>query len=69
MKKQMDYTIIGNPVNAASRLETAACPGEILVSHDTWSLINECVEGEEKDAIVVKGFCDPLRVYQVSGIK
>ncbi|GAG75572.1 unnamed protein product, partial [marine sediment metagenome] len=64
-----DYTIIGNPVNAANRLETAACPGEILISHDTWSLINEYVEGEEKDAIVVKGFHDPLRVYRVSGIK
>ncbi len=63
--EQMDYTIIGNPVNAASRLETAACPGEILISHDTWSLINEYVEGEEKDAIMVKGFSEPLRVYRV----
>ena len=68
-KNQMDYTIIGNPVNAASRLESAACPGETLISHNTWKLINEYVEGEEKDAIVVKGFHDPLRVYRVSGVK
>ncbi|MCP4271986.1 MAG: adenylate/guanylate cyclase domain-containing protein, partial [Gammaproteobacteria bacterium] len=68
-EEQMDYTIIGNPVNAASRLETAAGPGEILISHDTWLLINEYVEGEEMDAIVVKGFRDPLRVYRISGIK
>ncbi|MCP4253044.1 MAG: adenylate/guanylate cyclase domain-containing response regulator [Candidatus Scalindua sp.] len=68
-EEQMDYTIIGNPVNAASRLETAAGPGEILISHDTWLLINEYVEGEEMDAIVVKGFRDPLRVYRVSGSK
>jgi len=68
-KDQMDYTIIGNPVNAASRLESAASPGETLISHNTWKLINEYVEGEEMEAIGVKGFRDPLRVYQVSGIK
>jgi class 3 adenylate cyclase len=68
-KNQMDYTIIGNPVNAASRLETAASPGETLISHDTWTLINEYVEGEEMEAIGVKGFHDPLRVYRVSGVK
>ena len=68
-KDQMDYTIIGNPVNAASRLESAASPGETLISHNTWKLINEYVEGEEMEAIGVKGFHDPLRVYRVSGIK
>ena len=68
-EEHMDYTIIGNPVNAASRLESAACPGETLISHNTWTLIKEYVEGEEMDAIVVKGLRDPLRVYRVSGLK
>ncbi|MBT7790741.1 MAG: response regulator [Calditrichaeota bacterium] len=68
-EEHMDYTIIGNPVNAASRVESAASPGETLISHDTWTLINEHVEGKEKNAIVVKGFHEPLRVYKVSGIK
>jgi class 3 adenylate cyclase len=68
-KDQMDYTIIGNPVNAASRLESTASPGETLISYNTWKLINEYVEGEEMEAIGVKGFHNPLRVYRVSGIK
>ena len=67
--EQMDYTIIGNPVNAASRLESAASHGGILISHRTWSLTNEYIEAEELRAIVVKGFQEPLRVYRVSGIK
>ncbi|NOR64957.1 MAG: response regulator [Candidatus Scalindua sp.] len=67
--EHMDYTIIGHPVNAASRLESAAGPGEIFISHNTWTLTNEYVEGEEMNAMVVKGFHDPLRVYRVSGIK
>jgi adenylate cyclase len=68
-EEHMDYTIIGNPVNAASRVESAAAPGEVLVSHKTWSFINEYVEGAEMNAIVVKGFQDPLRVYRVSSLK
>ncbi len=68
-EKQMDYTIIGNPVNAASRLESAARPGETLISHNTWEHIKEYVEWEEMNAIVVKGFREPLRVYRVSDIK
>ncbi len=68
-EKQMDYTIIGNSVNAASRLESVASPGGILISHRTWSFTNEYIEGEEISSIVVKGFRDPLRVYRVSGIK
>jgi adenylate cyclase len=68
-KDQMDYTIIGNPVNAASRLESAASPGEILVSHSTWSLVEKHVKGEELDAIRVKGFSEPLQIYRVSGLR
>ncbi len=68
-EEQMDYTIIGNPVNAASRLESAARPGETLISHNTWELIKEYVEWEEMNAITVKGFREPLRVYRVSDIK
>ncbi len=68
-EKQMDYTIIGNSVNAASRLESAASHGGILISNRTWSLTNEYVEGEEIRSIVVKGFRDPLRVYRVTGLK
>ncbi|GJQ57247.1 MAG: adenylate/guanylate cyclase domain-containing response regulator [Candidatus Scalindua sp. AMX11] len=66
---QMGYTIIGNSVNAASRLESAASHGGILISQRTWSLVNEDVEGEEIRSIVVKGFRDPLKVYSITGLK
>lgn len=65
----MDYTIIGNNVNAASRLESLANPGGILVSHRTWSLVKEYAEGEEQKPIVVKGFHDPLRAHEIHGLK
>jgi len=36
----MDYTVLGTNVNLASRLESAAEAGEILLSHESWSLIS-----------------------------
>ena len=35
---RMDYTIIGNEVNLASRLQSHTEPGSILISHETHSL-------------------------------
>lgn len=61
----MDYTVLGTHVNLASRLETAADPGEILVSHETWSLIRDQIICRDKGEIKAKGFTHPIRVYQV----
>lgn len=61
----MDYTVLGTHVNLASRLESAAEPGEILVSHDTWSLIKDVIMCRDKGEINIKGFSHPVRVHQV----
>jgi len=61
----MDYTVLGTHVNLASRLESAADPGEILVSHETWSLIKDVVMCRDKGEISAKGFSHPIKVYQV----
>ncbi len=64
----MDYTIIGNEVNLASRLESNAAVGEILIAHETYSLVKESVLAEELKPITVKGFAKPIRIYRVQGI-
>ena len=61
----MDYTVLGTNVNLASRLESAAQPGEILISHETWSLVKDVVMCSDKGEIKVKGFSYPVKVYQV----
>ena len=63
---RMDYTIIGNEVNLASRLQSHAELGGILISHETYSLVKDTVLAEEQDPIQAKGFAKPVRNYKIS---
>ena len=65
---RMDYTIIGNEVNLASRLQSHAEPGGILMTHETYSLVKDLVPAEEQEPVQVKGFAKPLRNYKVLGL-
>ena len=62
---RMDYTIIGNEVNLASRLQSHAELGGILVSHETYSLVKDIVLAEEQGPMQAKGFSKPVRNYKV----
>jgi class 3 adenylate cyclase len=64
---RMDYTIIGNEVNLAARLQTLAEPGGILLSHETNALVSDIVLCEEQPPITVKGFVRPVNTYKVVG--
>jgi hypothetical protein len=61
----MDYTMIGGGVNLASRLESAATPGEILISYETYAHVKDEVECQEHGEINVKGIAYPVATYQV----
>jgi len=65
----LDYTVLGTQVNLASRLESAADPDEILISHETWSLVKDQVLCRDKGEIQVKGFAQPVKVYQVADFR
>ena len=62
---RLDYTIIGGGVNTASRLESAASPGEILISYETYAQIKDEISCEEKGSIQVKGLAYPVATYSV----
>jgi adenylate cyclase len=62
---RMDYTIIGSPVNLASRLEHEAPIGGILISYETHAHVREQVYCEEHGQVRVKGFAHPIVTYKV----
>jgi len=62
---RMDYTLLGKEVNLASRLESSAEPSEILISYETYSLIQDRILCREKGHVNAKGFSRPIPVYQV----
>jgi adenylate cyclase len=64
---RLDYTIIGNEVNLAARLESVAEPGSILLGHETNALVRDIVLTEEQPPITVKGFQRPISIYKVIG--
>jgi class 3 adenylate cyclase len=66
---RIDYTIIGNEVNLASRLQSHADLGGILMAHETYSLVKDAVLGEETGTITVKGFPRPVKTYRVVGLR
>ncbi|MDP2257967.1 MAG: adenylate/guanylate cyclase domain-containing protein [Polaromonas sp.] len=62
---RMEYTIIGREVNLAARLEQAAEPGEILISSETYDLVQGAIQADARDPVLVKGFSEPMTVYAV----
>ena len=64
-ENRLDYTIIGKEVNLASRLESEADAGEILLSYETYSLVKDTIMCRDNGEISVKGFMRPVPIYQV----
>ncbi|MEH6617182.1 MAG: adenylate/guanylate cyclase domain-containing protein [Porticoccus sp.] len=62
-ENRLDYTLLGTEVNLASRLESAAEPGEILISHETYALVKDLIMCYDKGEIQVKGYQQPVRVH------
>ncbi len=63
--RSVDYTVMGDEVNIASRLEQAAPVDGILISSKTFSHVSDLFDCEALPAIAVKGKAEPVAAYRV----
>jgi adenylate cyclase len=68
---KMEYTVIGDPVNLASRTESLNKPlgTDILITENTWKLIGKYLITEEMPPVHVKGKEEPVRLFAVINFK
>jgi ABC-type oligopeptide transport system substrate-binding subunit/class 3 adenylate cyclase len=66
---RVEYTAMGDAINLAARMESAARPGTVLISEATRKLVAPLFETEALGPIEVKGKAQPVSVYRVLAAK
>ncbi len=61
----MEYLAVGDSVNLAARLQSAAEPGSVLISEATARLVESAFELEDLGRVAMKGKAKPVQVYAV----
>src|SRR5919107_766235 len=60
-----EYTAMGDTTNVAARLQSAAAPGSVIISSDTYNLVKELFDFKPRGATMVKGKSAPIETYEV----
>jgi class 3 adenylate cyclase/DNA-binding NarL/FixJ family response regulator len=63
--RRLDYTVIGDTVNIASRLQSSAKPGQILINEQAYQKVKDSFHFEKVGEVTLKNKTKPMVVYEV----
>lgn len=63
--KRLDYTVIGDVVNTAQRLQSAAKENQIIINESSWHKVKESFHCREVGSVVMKNKLQPATIYEV----
>ncbi|WP_211166222.1 adenylate/guanylate cyclase domain-containing protein [Mucilaginibacter robiniae] len=63
--KRLDYTVIGDVVNSAQRLQAAAKPGQIVINEETYLKVKGNFSCEKIGEVTLKNKAQPVVIYEV----
>src|SRR5829696_5594874 len=61
------YTVIGDAVNVAARLQAAARPGTVTVGERTWRATQDAIAYEPLEPLTPKGKAEPVPAFEAGG--
>jgi adenylate cyclase len=65
--RRLDYTVIGDAVNVASRLQSAAKENQILITEDTYQKVKDKFTCKDVGTVILKNIALPVKIYEVIG--
>ena len=63
--RRLDYTVIGDVVNTAARLQDAARENQIIISEQCYEQVKESFKCKKVGSISLKNKAKPMMIYQV----
>jgi len=65
--RRLDYTVIGDTVNTAQRLQSVAVPDQILISKSAYEKVKESFNCRKVGEVSLKNKANPVNIYEVIG--
>ena len=63
--KRLDYTVIGDVVNTAQRLQTVAKEGQIIINESSYEKVKESFNCKKVGEVSLKNKSNPMIIYEV----
>ena len=63
--RRLDYTVIGDTVNVAQRLQSTAGPGQIVINQSAYDKVKESFSCRKVGEVTLKNKANPMTIYEV----